>query len=155
MTRAHARYVRVEAIVGALFGAVFGLGFCYLFFGAAAQVPVHERGLILDAVPQSFMTALFAALFPTFLTRKRLRLGLVAGAPGGSRGLPRSGILRVLLLAVMTAVLGVALWAVALARGPAYLPFLPVLAVKTAYGALIGGAVAATAAHAALGDRQP
>lgn len=151
MTPAHVRFLLIEAIVGAVFGGAFGVLFFFVFFGGMTMVPVYGGGLIADAAPQTFMTSLFAGLFPTFLTRRKLRTGRVASVAGFDRA-PRSGIVRVVLIALGMTVLGVALWAALLSLGPAKLPFGPVLALKTLYGVVIGAGVAAAAARVALGD---
>jgi hypothetical protein len=152
VTAAHRQYLAIEASIGSAISAALSLAFCFLVFGGQQPVPVGGLGgLIVDALPQSFMVALMSSLVPTLLTRRRVRAGVIPGREG-RRGLPAQALLRALMFACCTAGIGGLLTAVILSFGPMDWPFATVAAAKTTYGALLGGGVAALATRAALAD---
>ena len=152
MTSKHRHYLAVEASIGFAISAVLSLVFCFLVFGRQALVPVGGAGgLIVDSLPQSFMVALMSSLVPTLLTRRRVRSGAVPCREGRGR-LPSHALLRALLFACCAAGIGGVLTAIILTFGPGEWPFAPMAMIKTAYGALLGGGVAALATRAALAD---
>ncbi len=154
MNRSQRRYVLQEAAIGAAITAVLSLVFTLVMFGGTAYVPVFGGGgLIVDALPQNFFGALMCVLVPTLLTRKRLRSRQIAPAraPASIR-LPAPLLPRALLVAAIAAAAGTLLaWAL-LASAPSYLPFLPVLAAKVAYGAMLGAVTGGVAVRVALAD---
>lgn len=152
MTNAHRRYLAIEAGIGAAINGVLSLGFVFLMFGRLLQVPVFGAGgLIVDAVPQSFMVGLMSALVPTLLTRRRVASGAVAPS-GVPVRLPRHPIARAVMLAAAATVLGVGVQAAVLAGGPEYWDFAAVALGKTVYGMALGAVMTVFAARAALGD---
>ncbi|WP_254292379.1 hypothetical protein [Sphingomonas tagetis] len=143
MTGRYGRYILTEATVSAVINAVLSILFVVALFLGEREVAV--RALIADALPQSFMVALMAALVPTLLTQRRLRRGSIPGAP---RFLPprRHPLVGALLTALgVTAVAFVAHRLLLPALLPATLPFATLLAGKAVYGALLGAGVTAFA----------
>ncbi|MDO6414143.1 hypothetical protein Q4F19_07100 [Sphingomonas sp. BIUV-7] len=152
MTAEHRHYLAAETSIGFAISAVLSLVFCFFIFGGQASIPVGGTGgLIVDAIPQSFMVALMSTFVPTLLTRRRVRSGAIPVRKARSR-LPTHAMLRALLVACCAAGIGVLLTAIALLAGPDEWPFVTVATVKTVYGALLGGSVAALATCAALAD---
>lgn len=136
----HRAYIRKETAISAVINIAIGAAFFILLFRGQANVPLWgTSGLILDCVPQGFMVGLMSVLPPCLITRHRLRNGLVAPISGSMPRLPRSLLLRALMMAVLTLA---ALTALAALLASAFdvksLPFTLALVLK----ALVGGVVA-------------
>lgn len=152
MTGARGRHRRTEAAIAAAISAVLSGAFVALIFGGRAQVLVAgSGGLIVDALPQTFMIALMSSLVPTLSTRRRLARGLVQPLHAATRW-PRRIAVRVLTIAVGATLLAGALHSVLLPLTPPFWPLPAVLALKLGYGAALGALVAGIAVTAALHD---
>lgn len=137
-----ARYIAAETRVSMAINAVLSAAVFVAVFGLAAPAPVWGMGgYVTDFGPQSFMIALMATLVPGALTRRRLRSGAVQPLAGTSR-LPASLLLRALLLGLVAAVFGTALFAGILNLvGVAAIAPVSALIAKVAYGALLAAIV--------------
>jgi hypothetical protein len=143
-------YVRRETLIGIAINAVLSALFVFLLFGGSETIPV--RDIALDAVPQSFMIALMTTIVPTLLTRKRLRQGEVE-ALADANALPSNLLLRALLVAAASAVIGGALhWLLLPALAPATWSFLALLAYKIVYGAVLAWLLGPILLRRALAD---
>jgi hypothetical protein len=80
----------------------------WLVFGGRTFIEAAgPRGFAVDFLPQTFMVTFMSTLIPTWLTRRRVRAGLIQKLPAPVSRLPRSLILRALAFAlVATLVLG-------------------------------------------------
>lgn len=153
MSPAQRRYIAIEATIGAVISGVLSLAFCFLIFGGMRQVPVSGApGLLIDALPQSFMIALMATIVPTLLTRSRVQRGTVAPREAATRIIPKNVLLRSLLVATAVAAAAVMLAALLLLAQPESYPFEAIALAKTGYGTILGGIVAAMATRMALAD---
>ncbi|TRW16796.1 hypothetical protein [Glacieibacterium frigidum] len=134
-----ADHIRRETLISIAINGVLSLVFTAIFFAPFADIAVP--GLAFDFVPQSFAITLMSVLVPGFLTRRKLSAGGVAPL-GGRSVLPRSFVLRALLLAVIAAgvgyVLGLAFDAVV---GVPTLAWGTGAAIKIAYGVLLAAVV--------------
>lgn len=149
---AQRRYLRIEMTVAAVISAVLSGVFVLLLFGGRDPVPVHGwNGLIVDAVPQGLMIALMSSLIPTLLTRRRVAAGAVRPS-GAAHRLPSSLVVRSGMIAVAAGLSsGLLHWILLPLAGDAW-RFGAVLAMKIAYGAVLGAGVARVAVVAALAD---
>lgn len=98
-----ADHIRRETLISMVINGVLSLVFTAIFFRPFADIAV--AGLAFDFVPQSFAITLMSVLVPGFLTRRKLAAGVVAPLAGRSV-LPRSLVLRALLLAIVAAGVG-------------------------------------------------
>ncbi len=152
MTAAQRRYLRIETGIGATISAVLSGVFVALLFSGRAGVPVAGiDGLIVDALPQTFMIALMSSLVPTLLTRRRVRRGAVAPIARTSRW-PRSVAIRIAAITIGATLLAGGLHAALLPLTPQVWPLATVFSAKVAYGAVLGAIVARIAVVVALRD---
>lgn len=144
-------YIRKETKVSMVINGVLSAVFFLLVFGQEAIIPVWGVGnWVFDFLPQSFMITLMSTLVPGALTGKRLKAGVVQSSTQSSR-LPRSLLLRALLLAVLAAAIGTLLVAaIAGLTGIHSLEWLPALVVKVIYGIFLGALVTPIGLRAAL-----
>lgn len=122
-----------EAAIGFAINAVLSIAFFLGIFGLAVR-PLSwaaPDALAIDFVPQSIAVALMSALVPALLVRKRLALAVPV----------RAIILRALGCALVGAVLGGALAALAQAGGNASIAWGAALVLKLLYGGLLGAAI--------------
>jgi hypothetical protein len=153
MNTQHRRVVLTEASIGGVFSAVISLGFCLLIFGRQQRVPVVGlHGLIVDALPQTFMIALMATLVPTLLTQSRLRRGLIPARIGSSVPARWGALLNSITVAVGATLLMVGLHLILLV-GPASFGFVWVATAKTLYGFTLGALLAGAAALRVIRER--
>ena len=147
----HQSYIRKETLVSMMINGVLSAVFFLLVFGMAASVPAWGVGnWVFDFLPQSFMITLMSTLVPGALTAKRLKSGEIQAGTHVSH-LPRSLLLRALLLAALAAVIGTGLVAaVVTLTGATALVWLPALGVKVAYGIALGAIVTPFGLRAAL-----
>jgi len=131
-------YLRRETVVSAAINAVLSAVFTLLAFGG--EMSIGWRALAFDALPQSFAIALMGSLVPALLARRAIGAGRL---PGGGRHLATGAIVQAALRnALLAAVIGTALWAAALVvAGVETIAFDIVMAVKIAYGAVLGAIV--------------
>ena len=139
-----AAYIRRETAVSALINAVISAGFAVAVFRGESAVVWGGSGFVADFVPQGFMVALMAFLVPTLLARRAVSSGRVSG------GLVGSGkghlVLPALLAAVMGAVILTAVMAALFAAlGIETIPFVALLSIKVASGAILGALVTSAA----------
>lgn len=152
MTPEHRRYIAVEMAIAAVINAVLSAAFAFLVFGGRSQIGVNGvHGIVFDAVPQTFMIALMSCVVPTILTHRRVASRAVMPLPSGL-SLPRTLLVRAILVAVLSSVLAVVAQAIVLPRFGASWSFAQLIAFKCVYGALLGAAIAAVAVRAALAD---
>ena len=144
-------YIRKETLVSMVINGVLSAVFFLLVFGVAMSVPAWGVGnWVFDFLPQSFMITLMSTLVPGALTAKRLRSGEIQPGTHASR-LPRSLVLRALLLAVLAAAIGTGLVAgVAALTGINELALIPALGLKVLYGIALGAVVTPIGLRAAL-----
>lgn len=144
-------YIRKETLVSMVINGVLSAFFFLLVFGLAESVAVWGMGnWVFDFLPQSFMITLMSTLVPGALTAKRLKAGVIEPGSFGTR-LPRSLLLRALLLAVLAAAIGTALVAgLAVLAGVKEMGLAQALSFKVAYGIALGAAVTPIGLRAAL-----
>ncbi|MEG3178867.1 hypothetical protein U1872_21780 [Sphingomonas sp. RB3P16] len=151
LTLAQRRYVAAETGISVAINAVISIAIAWLAFGGSARI--LTAALIRDALPQSFMVALMGGLVPTLLTRLRRRAGVVAGTGRPVPMLLKSVPVRIVLVAVIAAAVGVALHAVALPLlAPQGLSFGVAIVFKSLYGAMLAAFVTPVMLHFALAD---
>jgi hypothetical protein len=154
VTDGQKHYLARETLIGAIVNALISAAFaCAVFKGDPARV-WGSPSLALDFLPQSFAVAAFSVLVPTLLTRKRMRAGAVVPLESPAVRLPRSVLVRALLIGAAATVLlgGSAIGlTTALVRGP--VPFAAVLCLKIGHGAAVGALVTWVALRQALADR--
>lgn len=146
-------YIRKETMISMIINGAFSLIFFLIIFRQAATVPLWGAGnWVFDMLPQSFMVTLMSTLVPGAITARRLRAGVLQPSSQQSR-LPRSLVLRALLLAVVSAFLGTGLIAlIAMLSELADLPWTTALLVKILYGILLSALVTPIGLRAALGS---
>lgn len=151
-----ADYLRRETRLSIAINSVLSLLFYIAFFPPMHDVALAwTGGLGFDFIPQSFAITLMSVLVPGFLTRRRLAAGLIAPLSGRSL-LPRSLVLRALLMAAIAAAVGAAIGgAVAAAGGFATVTWLAGAAIKIAYGAALAAIVTPIGVRAALHGTSP
>lgn len=147
----HDAYIRQETLISVVINGVLSAVFFLLVFGLADSVAVWGVGnWVFDFLPQSFMITLMSTLVPGALTAKRLKAGILEPGSFATR-LPRSLLLRALLLAVLAAAIGTALVAgLAALTGINELGLVPGLGIKVAYGIALGSVVTPIGLRAAL-----
>ena len=151
MSPEHRRYVKKETLIAVAINSALSALFALIVFGGNDAAPVVD--VAFDAFPQSFMIALMTTLVPTAITRRRLRLGAVPPLAAGAVRLPRNLLLRALLVAAAAALVGGGLnWLLLPQLAPALLAFVPVLAYKILYGALLALLLAPVVLRTALAD---
>lgn len=122
-----------EAATSFAINAALSTAFFLAVFGLAAR-PLDWAGsdaLAIDFVPQSIAVALMSALVPALIARKRLALALPV----------RAIILRALGCAVVGALLGGLLAALARSWADAPIAWGTALSLKLLYGGLLGAAI--------------
>ncbi|MDB5699423.1 MAG: hypothetical protein JWN69_2227 [Alphaproteobacteria bacterium] len=154
MTKQHSRYLTIETAVSGIVNAVLSILFFLIVFGRAEAVPVGGNpGLVVDALPQTFMVVFMTTLVQTILTRQRRAKGQLEALGGRGAPLPANLFLRALVIALLAVLLAGALHALLLPMlTPPEWPFFAALAYKGAYGALVGMAVSRLILPAALRD---
>ncbi len=147
----HDVYIRRETLVSMAINGVLSLVFFLIVFGRASDIPLWGVGnWVFDYLPQGFMITLMSTLVPGALTAKRLKVGALQPSSQKSR-LPRSLVLRALLLSIIAAPVGAALIAtIALASGVEVLDWMPALLIKVIYGAILGAVVTPSGLRSAL-----
>lgn len=147
----HQAYIRRETLVSMVINGVFSLVFFLIIFGRAPAIPLWGVGnWVFDCLPQSFMIALMSTLVPGALTAKRLRTGQLQASPQKSR-LPRSLVLRALLLSIAAALIGTAVVAaIALASGVTVLDRTTAMVIKIIYGIVLAALVTPIGLSSAL-----
>jgi hypothetical protein len=126
-----AKYLAIETSLSMAINAAISIGFAWLVFHGHDHVPTSgPGGLVRDA------------LVPSLVTRKRMHSGhldtWLGGPPGGSPVPPGRIILRALMLAIVAMVLGLSLNAVVLPMlFPGGLGYGSVFVLKAGYGALV------------------
>jgi hypothetical protein len=147
----HEAYIRKETMVSMVINGVLSAVFFLLVFGMATSVPAWGVGnWVFDFLPQSFMITLMSTLVPGALTAKRLKAGEIQPGSYNSR-LPRSLVMRALLLAVLAAAIGTGLVAAIITlTGVNELALLPAFGVKVIYGIALGAIVTPIGLRAAL-----
>lgn len=114
--------------------AVLSLAFFVLLIGLPAAVPVAgSSGYAFDFVPQSFMIALMSALVPGFITAARIRGGAIAGQPEKGGAI----VLRSVVTAFASGLVGAGIALALLASGTETLPLIPALVTKILYGIVL------------------
>jgi hypothetical protein len=133
---------------------VLSVLFFLLVFGRMEAIPVEGNpGLVVDALPQTFMVVFMTTLVQTLLTRQRFRKGQLQALDGRGAPLPANLFVRSLAIAVLATVVASALQALLLpSLTPAQWPFMTALIYKGLYGALVGMAVSRLILPAALRD---
>lgn len=156
MTDAVRAHIRRETAISMVINAAIGAGFFFALFGGLDPVPVWGAGgYTVDFLPQGFMVGLMGALVPSLLARRQVARGGLVAMPGPSL-LPRSLVVRCLLLAVASALLLAGLSAAALtASGVAALPFMPALVLKIASSAALAAVITPLAIRATLAAAIP
>lgn len=154
MTDPHRSYVQRETLKSGVIGLVLSAAFAFLILGGQPAVPLHgPKGLVMDALPQTFVVAFMTTLAPTLLTRRLVRSNAVAGLEPVGFWLPQNAFLRSLLFALpitLVAWLGHSLLLPLIT--PASWAFPLVLAYKGIYGAALGIFLTPVVVRAALGD---
>lgn len=147
----HDAYIRKETLISMAINGVFSLTFFLIVFGQAATIPLWGVGnWVFDMLPQSFMITLMSTLVPGALTAKRLKAGALQPSSQTSR-LPRSLVLRALLLAISASLVGTALVAaIALVSSIEVLDWLPALILKVSYGVILAAVVTPIGLRSAL-----
>lgn len=147
-------YVRTETLIGAVINALFSVLFVFLIFSGQSQIGMTgEGGLLIDSIPQGLAIGLMGAFFPSFLTRKRIKGGQVCvdASEHAASKLPAHPFVRALLFAVAGAIASLLLF-VLLSALIGSVSFTQALALKTVWGALLGGVVSYIALQFALRD---
>jgi hypothetical protein len=154
MTTQHSRYLTIETAVSGIVNAVLSIIFFFIVFGKAEVIPVDGNpGLVVDALPQTFMVVFMTTLVQTLLTRQRLKKGQLEALDGRGAPLPANLFVRALVIAGLAVLVAGVLHALLLpALTPPEWPFLTALIYKGAYGALVGMAVSRLILPAALRD---
>ena len=153
MKKSYTRYLYMELLIGAMFGAFFSLLFTFIIFGRKSWIPMGGTGgLVVDSLPQSFMILFMGSLVPTLMTRRRVRQRSVEplGAEPSMR--PANPVLRALAIALPIAGIFALLHLIVQRIGPAEWPFGIILAFKLVSGALLGIIAASIAVPSALRD---
>ncbi|HQS96083.1 MAG: hypothetical protein B7X90_02140 [Novosphingobium sp. 17-62-19] len=147
----HIAHIRRETIVSTIINAAISAGFFWFVFGEHDPVAVWGVGQwVFDYLPQSFMIALMSTLVPGALTAKKLRAGTLTSSDQLTR-LPRSLIIRALLLALTAAVLGSSsVGAIAWMLGVESLANSTAMTLKVAYGAGLAFVITPIGLRAAL-----
>lgn len=144
-------YIRRETGISVVINAMLSLLFYALVFGRIDPVAAWGVGhWVFDFVPQGFMIALMSAFVPGMLTSRRLRAGTVLALAEKS-SLPRNLAARAVVLAIVSALAGAGLIALAVwIAGAETLPAAAALSLKVAYGALLAAIVTRVSVRATL-----
>jgi len=146
------QYIRRETLISIAINCFFSALFFFVVFGGKERIPVWGLGnWVFDFLPQSFMIALLSTIVPGAIAVKRLRSGRVQ-ALGHRSPLPRNLLLRGLVLAAVSAIVGAAAIAllVAAATDAAHLEPVSALTLKIAYAALLSILITPPGLRAAL-----
>jgi hypothetical protein len=143
MTKAasNVAFIRRQAAVSSIINAAISLGLFILVFRLNRLVPVWGAGnYAFDFLPQSFAVTFFSSFFPMLLTSKAMLAGDVAAskAPPTLLANLTGSILKGVAAAIL---LGGAFALVLRFAGVELLGTYPALAVKVAYGAVLGAIV--------------
>ncbi|MBA15310.1 MAG: hypothetical protein CMN73_03035 [Sphingomonas sp.] len=138
----HAQYIRRETFISMMINGALSAAFFLLIFVWFSPVPLWGIGnWIFDFLPQSFMIGLMSTIVPGAITKKRLRDGTVRPS-GAQTRLPQSLILRALLLAAASALIGTAaIAAIAALTGAAEIGWSEAFALKVLYGIILAAIV--------------
>jgi hypothetical protein len=150
-----------DACVAACINMAIGGTITWLMFGRLHEVPVWGRsGLVLDAIPSTFMPVLGLSFGVSSAVRQRLRAGRLAGidrnlhVPRWMRWIPQSVPLRALALATSTTAFVLPLTALGFRLYDVASLLLPsVFALKLAQLAIIGLVVGPIVVYRVLADR--
>jgi len=148
------RHVAREAVVSALINGALSLGFTFLAFSGMREIQMWgASGLVVDSVPQGFMTGLMGALVPSLLTRRAVLSGRLHGATAfatPARHIVVAAILSALLAAALLTGVVAAILAI---EGSPVIGFGSALVLKTALGAALGALVTTIALNRLLRTR--
>lgn len=155
MDSEHRKYLARETLASAVINALLSAAVCWLVFGRGGAGSVDEaKVLAMDFLPQAFVLSVMSVLVPGLVTRRRLKLGLVAPWQGPSPALPRNLVLRAVVIALAATVLGggaallvtLAVWQGPLSIGAVY-------GIKVLFGVLLSIPVTRIGLRAALAAR--
>ena len=143
-----------EAAISAGINAAISAGFFFAFFGLGARVPVWGLGsFAFDFMPQSFAVCFFASFVPSLLATKAAARGRVTC--NEMIGSPLGLLRRSMKHGLAGLIIGGALWTALLwLAGVEQIAPSSALAIKIAYGFLLGGAVTARSLRQLLAIRQ-
>ena len=136
---AKSKYIGRETLVSALINGAISAGFFVLSFGGIDPILLAGFGnYAFDFIPQSLAIGIMATLVPGLLARKAAASGRIAGTTSDlagvrlARRIAGNGILAILI--------GAALGAAMLLSGASTIASGTGLAIKVAYGMLLGAA---------------
>ena len=154
MARQQRLHMLRETLVSMMINASLSALFVFLIFGGRDRVALWGTGgLALDFVPQTFIIAFMATLVPSLITRRRIRLGKMAGAASGASKLPGNLVMRSLMIAALVSIVAIPLAVAAIAFcSSGELNFATVLPMKILYGATLALLVTTFSIRAAFGD---
>ncbi len=140
-------YVRRQTLISIVITMGISAGFFLLVFGRTDPITVWAQdNLAFDFLPQSGAASFMAALMPALQARAAITKGKLAGTP------PR--VASIVVRAVMLALLALGLAGIVIAllkfSGIATFAWGTALAIKVAYGALLGLIITPFAVRAVL-----
>lgn len=154
MTGSQKRYIVRETLVGIILNIVVSAIFVWLMFHGLPRIGLWGmEGLAFDLVPTTFMITLMTTIALTFITRGRMRAGVVAPMRSIGPALhgfpPLRGLILGLLftIALVPPIIGVLafLWRRDWSYGE-------VMGFKIVYGASLGAVVTPVVLRLALAD---
>ena len=162
-TNLHKAYLIKESLIGGTISLFISILFVFLVFSTDSLIPINgTKGLVFDAIPQSFGIAFMATLMPTLLTRKRIYSGKINKIKGRYSRLPHNALVRSVLVAFVVTMIALTIhFFVFRASSIESLSFINTLIFKALYGALLGTTVAyyalinALSTSALLAKNQP
>jgi hypothetical protein len=156
MTREHRQYVLGQTVIGAGINLLLNAAIGYLAYRSLARLPMSGSPSITgDLMVTAFLLPVLVCLIVTPLVRADARKGKVPPARGGSlpRLLPRILLLRAVVLGLAGAATIGAVTVWTLDRlGVRGMDFVPFVAVKAAFGAVLAAVVTPVVAWRALMD---
>lgn len=136
--RDYTRFLTVEAATSGTINAALSVAFAVaVFSGHPAIPPAGGGGFAVDFLPQTFMVTLMGVAVPSLIVRKRLRAGGLPQLATAETG----PLWRRALLAALVAAIAVGGAAAGLSLASPPLPFATLLALKAAYGGVLGALV--------------
>ena len=133
----HNRLFALQIVISAPFSAAFAAYFTWLLFRLGpVETAADKHQLLIDFIPQTFMTTLFAYGFPGMAGRGALRKGAVAPLPSRLGALNRIPFFAQIPLAGLVATLTIGAFAALVTHLFIGLPMAGthVMAGKIAYG---------------------